>query len=142
MLLADDIEGRGELQCHPYLYGRVLGIYHANIIYVGPEMVDYKPRRLDFLWVRWYQHWEVADNADVMGWKTHLLDQLSFPPMASEDAFGFVDPSDVLRSCHVIPRFAKGKKYSDGASLSKCAQDREDWKAYTIGRYVNQKHRG
>ncbi|KAF8223971.1 hypothetical protein L208DRAFT_1314114, partial [Tricholoma matsutake] len=120
-------------QCHPYLYACILGIYHANIIYVGPGMVDYSPRRLDFLWVRWYQHWEVADGSDIMGWKAHHLDQLSFPPMASEDAFGFVDPSDVLQSCHVIPQFAKGKRHSDGVALSKCARDGEDWKEYYVG---------
>ncbi|KAF8221019.1 hypothetical protein L208DRAFT_1536292, partial [Tricholoma matsutake] len=68
-----------------------------------------------------------------MGWKAHHLDQLSFPPMASEDAFGFVDPSDVLQSCHVIPQFAKGKWHSDGVALSKCARDGEDWKEYYVG---------
>jgi hypothetical protein len=134
LLAGAEAENGEELQSHPYLYARVLGIYHANIIYVGPGMVDYNPRRLDFLWVRWYQHWEEADDSDVMGWKAHHLDELSFPPMAREDAFGFVNPSDVLRSCHVIPRFVKGKQHSDGTALSTCAQDGEDWKAYFVGR--------
>ncbi|KAF8221018.1 hypothetical protein L208DRAFT_1536290 [Tricholoma matsutake] len=31
-------------QCHPYLHACILGVYHANIIYVGPGMVDYSPR--------------------------------------------------------------------------------------------------
>jgi hypothetical protein len=131
LLAGAEVENGEELNRHPYLYARVLGIYHANIIYVGPGMVNYNPRRLEFLWVRWYQHWEVAD---VMGWNAHHLDQLSFPPMASEGAFGFVNPSDVLRSCHVIPRFAKGKQHSDRVALSKCARDGEDWKAYYVGR--------
>jgi hypothetical protein len=134
MLLADAEAVGGEVQHHPYLYACVLGIFHANIVYVGPGMVDYKPRRLDFLWVRWYQRCEVTEISDILGWKTHRLDQVCFPPMASEGAFGFVDPSDVLRSCHVIPRFAKGKKYSDGKALSRCARDSEDWKAYYVGR--------
>ena len=116
---------------HPFLYARVLGIYHANVVYVGPGMLDYNTRRFDFLWVRWYQKLETRDP---MGFKTYHLDQLSFPPMANEDAFGFVDPADVLRSCHIIPRFAKGRRYSDGVGLSKCARDSNDWKFYYVGR--------
>ena len=135
MLLADaDSEDCDkEIRYHPYLYARTLGIYHANVVYVGPGMVDYQPRRLDFLWVRWYQRCELTEISDILGWKSYHLDQLSFPPMASEDAFGFVDPSDVLRSCHVIPQFAKGRKYSDGRPLSKSARDGEDWTEYYIG---------
>jgi hypothetical protein len=39
---------------HPFMYGRALGIFHVNVIYNGPGMIDYQPRRFDFLWVRWY----------------------------------------------------------------------------------------
>jgi len=38
----------------------------------------------------------------------HALDTVRFVPMADEDVFGFVDPADVLRGCHVIPSFADG----------------------------------
>ena len=34
---------------HPFLYGRVLGIYHVNVIYTGSDMHDFSPRRLEFL---------------------------------------------------------------------------------------------
>jgi hypothetical protein len=120
-----------QLKCHPFLYARVLGIYHVNVVYVGSGMLDYNARRLDFLWVRWYQR---TETRDAMSWTTYHLDQLSFPPMANQDAFGFVDPADVLRSCHVIPRFAKGKRYSDNIGLSKCTRDSGDWKFYYLGR--------
>jgi hypothetical protein len=119
------------LKHHPFLYARVLGIHHVNVVYVGPGMLDFNARRLDFLWVRWYQQLETRNTT---GWKAHQLNQLSFPPMANEDAFGFVDPSDVLRSSHIIPRFAKGRRYSDGVGLSKCAKDSGDWKFYYAGR--------
>lgn len=39
---------------HPYLYGRVLGIFHANVVYTASRPLSYRPRRLEFLWVRWY----------------------------------------------------------------------------------------
>ena len=98
MLLADaDSEDHDrEIRHYPYLYARVLGIYHANIVYVGPGMVDYQPRRLNFLWVRWYQCRDLTEISDILGWKSYHLNQLLFPPMTSKDAFGFVDPSDVL----------------------------------------------
>ena len=40
---------------HPFLYAHVLGIFHANIIYSGPGSKDYIARRLEILWVRWFE---------------------------------------------------------------------------------------
>ena len=53
MLIAADTEA-GEEPVHRFLYARVLGIYHANVIYTGPQSTDYRPLRMEFLWVRWY----------------------------------------------------------------------------------------
>ena len=36
---------------HPFLYARVLGIYHANVIYTGGRAPSYQARRFEFLWV-------------------------------------------------------------------------------------------
>jgi hypothetical protein len=113
-------------QPHPYLYARVLGIYHANVIYTGHGMVDYTPKRMDFLWVRWYDH-QAGENP-------YCLDRLSFPPINSKGAFGFVDPADVLRGCHIMPRFTKGKRHPSGIGFSKLARDSCDWIAYNVGR--------
>lgn len=117
---------------HPFSYAHILGIFHVNAIYIGPGMVDYTPRQLDFLWVRWYQH--DRHGRDPTGWDSYLLDQISFPPMALSSSFGFIDPADVLRGCHIIPNFAKGKRYNDGVGLSQCASDSEDWHSYYVGR--------
>ena len=116
---------------HPFCYARVLGIYHANVIYVGPGFKDYQPRRIEFLWVRWF---EVSDCP--AGWEHNSLDSVSFPQIASADAFGFVDPADVLRCCHIIPTFADGKVHPDGVSLSRNARDGNDWKRYYVNRWV------
>jgi hypothetical protein len=40
---------------HPFCYARVLGIYHANVIYTGPGARDYLLRHIEFLWVRWFE---------------------------------------------------------------------------------------
>ena len=104
MMLADkNFDAVDTTDSHLFLYAQVLGIYHANIICVGPEMLDYNPRQLQFLWVRWFQQPEIIENHNTTGWNAYHLDQLSFPPMAGEDAFGFVDPADVLCGCHIIP---------------------------------------
>jgi hypothetical protein len=138
MLLAEQASG-----VHPFLYARVLGIYHANVIYVGPGMVDYNPMRFEFLWIRWYQLREPACGPLRNGQESYALDQLSFLPVTNPEAFGFVDPADVLRSCHILPRFAGGRRYpnsqnqdSDDIGLSRCARDRQDWNSYYVGRYV------
>ena len=56
--------------------------------------------------------------------------------MASADAFGFVDPADVLRCCHIIPTFTDGKVRPDRVSLSRNARDGNDWKRYYVNRWV------
>ena len=69
------------------------------------------------------------------GWKSRRLDHAKFPPMSAAGAFGFVDPNDVLRACHIIPVFHKGLRHVDGNGLSRCAQDSSDWIEYYINRY-------
>jgi hypothetical protein len=117
---------------HQYIYARVLGIFHVNVIYAGPGMRDYKARRMEFLWVRWF---ELVDNISVQqSWANRHLDRLQFPPMSDDEAFGFIDPSHVLRACHVIPRFAIGLRHVDGRGISECAQNTKDWFQYYIAR--------
>jgi hypothetical protein len=136
MLLADDatldMTQYGSLDSHPFLYARVLGVYHANIIYVGEGMLDYKPRRLEFLWVRWYDI--IQPQAPTSSWDKFKLDSLCFPPMKDHESFGFIDPKHVLRGCHIIPNFAKGKRHLDGKGISLLAKDGNDYKEYYVGR--------
>ena len=130
MLLADNTGTTDGLSTpHHFLYARVLGVYHANIIYTGPGMRDYEARRLDFLWVRWY---ELVD-AGSSGWSSSTLDCLRFPPMNKEGAFGFVDLKNVIRGCHLMPNFAKGKRQADGVGISRCAKDGKDYNCYYAG---------
>ena len=130
MLLANDADGPSSP--HHFLYARVLGAYHTNVIYVGPGMRDHEPRRFDFLWVRWF---EVVDPASS-GWSNSTLDVVRFPPMHRNGSFGFVDPQDVLRGCHILPAFAKGRRQADGVSVSRCAKDGTDYHMYYVRRYV------
>lgn len=131
MVLADDSKGKSCQFIHPYAYAKVLRVFHVNLLEVGAHgAVNYYPRRMEVLWVRWYQLW----NPDIDGWHSQQLDELSFPPIDDTDAFGFLDPSDVLRACHLVPVFAKGRKYEDGTGISQCAKDQDDWARYYIKR--------
>lgn len=121
---------------HPFLYGRVIGIYHVNVIYVGLGMKGYEPIRFEFLHVRWFR----IDNTRVQcgvstTWAPLRLDLLSFPPATDEDAFGFLDPSLVLRSCHLIPAFALGKKDVEKAGhVLLPPRNGNDWNGYYVNR--------
>lgn len=115
---------------HPFLYARVLGIFHANVAYIGSGNIDFHPRRAEFLWVRWLT--PVRDS--LSGWKSRRLDRVHFPPLVGGESFGFLDPADVLRACHLIPCFMEGKSHLGAVGSSHWAEDREDWHSYYINR--------
>lgn len=121
----NDMGDRG----HRYAYGKILDIYHVNVITIGVGMVDYTPLRMEFLWIRWYEHVD-----ELSSWETSTLDRVRFPPLSNNCSFDFLDPADVLRGCHVIPSFASRKKHLNGLGSSACAGDKGDWREY----YINQ----
>lgn len=118
----------------PYLYARVLGIYHGMVYYAG-EMAQGipspfpKPIRIEFLWVRWYETVPTVDG------ERFALNRIHFPAITSADSTSFIDPSIVLRAAHIIPRFSSGKAHLTGQGLSKFARDGTDWCQY-VNRYV------
>ena len=117
---------------HPSLYARVIGIYHANVIYTGIGMRDYKPMHFNFLHVCWLQL--DPDWIQCSDWTSLCLNRLSFPPMANVGSFSLVDPSLVLQSCHLIPAFSLGKRHLDGVGLSGMSKDRDEWRGYYVNR--------
>jgi hypothetical protein len=130
MVLADNNDDSD----HPFLYARVIGIFHVNSVYVGGPTVDYHPRKVEVLWVRWFEY---DVDAPTGSWSDCRLDRLRFPLMAGEHSFGFLDPADVVRGCHIIPAFSTKKRYSDGRGISQCARDANDWESYYLNRYAN-----
>jgi hypothetical protein len=117
---------------HPFLYGRIVGVFHVNAIYLeGGPMVDYRPCKVEVLWIRWFSH---DLNAPMGSWSDSRLDRLHFPPMAHANSFGFLDPADVMRGCHIIPAFATNRRYADGQGISRCAKDTNDWQSYYVNR--------
>jgi hypothetical protein len=114
---------------HPFWYAKVLGIFHANVMYHDGRNRDHVSRRIEFVWVRWYEIHKVGS------WAPQRLDEVYFPSIFEEDSFGFVDPADILRSCHIVPIFKDGQ-HSSGKNPghSEYAQDKHDWNFYYINR--------
>ena len=80
MILADQISSDlATVSPHPYLYAWVLGIFHVNATYTGPDVAGYYSHRVNFLWVCWYQY--VEEGA---GWDALTLDRVCFLPMADD----------------------------------------------------------
>lgn len=121
-------ESKGVDSSDRFLYARVLGVYHANVVYTGLGSQDYKPRRMDFLWVRWFQ------PAVPGGWNSRKLECIKFYPVKHEHAFGFLDPADVIRACHIIPRTAMGRLHVVDQGFSGLAKDKDDWQYYYVNR--------
>ncbi|KAJ2933285.1 hypothetical protein H1R20_g3796, partial [Candolleomyces eurysporus] len=120
---------------HPYLYGRVLGIFHAHVSYGGEFAVgawDLHPFRLEFLWIRWYNFQNPEPGF------TSPLDRLSFPPVTSPNSTSFINPDTVLRAAHLIPRFHLGRVHEGGNGLSEMAGDGLDWREYYVNRFADR----
>ncbi|KAI0364332.1 hypothetical protein BV20DRAFT_930764, partial [Pilatotrama ljubarskyi] len=88
-------------------------------------------RRMEFLWVRWFEE----DPEYPSGFQERRL------PMAGTSAFGFVDPSDVLRAAFLMPAFAYGttsELLGHSPLARKHCNDDEDYKYYYVGIFVDR----
>jgi hypothetical protein len=97
MLLSnEDPVAEGEVPVHPFWYARVLKIFHVFV--KDTKSGTDREERMDILWVRWYG--EVTEWAG--GYATKRTIRLGYVP-GVEDGFGFVDPSEVVRGCFLLP---------------------------------------
>jgi hypothetical protein len=115
---------------HPYWYARVLGIYHMVVwINNGGQPVK---RHLEVLWVRWL----AGLRGYRSGTKHARLPKAAFVEESDRDAFGFLDPGQVIRGAHLIPAFASGRGVSSlrrRESLARPGGELDDWEEYYIG---------
>lgn len=121
----------GSTSPHRFIYARVLGVYHANVVYIGPGMKGYEPICFDFLHIRWFRLNGIVPSS---AWDHRRLDCLSFSLMADGECFDFLDPNLVLRGCHLIPAFASGRQHTNGIGLSPMSRDSHNWKYYYVNR--------
>ncbi|KAG9083836.1 hypothetical protein FRC06_004351 [Ceratobasidium sp. 370] len=123
------------LSDHPFVYAKILGIYHAKVTYRGSS-----PRRMDFLHVRWLYY----NYNRPGGWETCRLGRLSYETCRAEEdilnSFDFVNPADVIRATHLIPDFQSGMTSDllSGQSVALDDQEHGDWIFYYVNRFVDR----
>ncbi|KAF7293522.1 hypothetical protein MIND_01130500 [Mycena indigotica] len=95
------VHARDPVDPHRYWYGEILGIFHAYVLLAD---LPGNSKRLEFLWVRWFQR----DVTYPCGFKAKRFPRLHYMPHQNPNAFGFLDPQDVVRGVHLIPAFNHG----------------------------------
>ncbi|CCO34066.1 hypothetical protein BN14_08158 [Rhizoctonia solani AG-1 IB] len=117
---------------HPFLYAKVLGIYHAKVRF------DRRPaRRMNFLWVRWLDY----DEDEPGGWDVCRLDRVFYGKCRNDyelmNAFGFVAPHHIIRAAHLIPDFESGTTTPPGCT-SFSDNKESDWNYHYVSRFVDR----
>lgn len=118
----------GEDENEPWSYASVLAAYHATVRTASnPE-----PQTLTLLWVRWMQRAEVG----LTGRNSRNYTRVSFVPWSGTigNTFDFIDPSHIIRACHLVPAFNLGRTY-DLLDPSVARDPQGDWSAYYANRY-------
>jgi hypothetical protein len=89
-------------------------------------------RQIEVLFVRWMA--PLIDHQSGMSYAR--LPKVAFIEDSDRDAFGFLNPGQVIRSAHLIPSFASGRGTSSlrhGKSFARQSGDLDDWEAYYVG---------
>ena len=115
---------------HPFWYARVLGIFHMETwLNDGGRPAK---QLLEIMWVRWLAPLQNHQS----GMNHACLPKLAFVDESDSDAFGFLNPSQVIRGAHLIPAFASGRGTSSlraGKSLARAEGELDDWEAHYVG---------
>jgi hypothetical protein len=120
---------------HPYWYARVLGMFHARVLHIGPAARNRSVQNIEFLWVRWFG----IVTGHRYGFKAARLPKISFIDDGDPLAFGFLDPSLVLRGCHLIPGFFDGhtsELLKTPHTAARPPGESEDWSTFYVNMYV------
>ncbi|KAH7877053.1 uncharacterized protein C8R40DRAFT_1168980 [Lentinula edodes] len=135
MMLSGDPETSSE---HPYWFARIIGVYHVDVIHSSGLSQSLLAQKLDFLFVRWFG---LANEQEQYGISTKHMPKLGFIDTSNPESFGFVDPSNVIRGCHIIPAFSDGKtdQFLVGPSLARREADNgEDYFRYYVNMWVDR----
>ncbi|THV06114.1 hypothetical protein K435DRAFT_849214 [Dendrothele bispora CBS 962.96] len=135
MMLAGDSDDSD----HPYWYGRIVSLFHVRVRHLGPRSRNTSEQKMDVAWVRWYHY----DSTYESGWQAKQLHGLHFYPSPSPEAFGFIDPAQIIRAVHILPCFTHGRteEYLPAESVGRVYQtfdngqysvEESDWKYYYI----------
>jgi hypothetical protein len=119
-------------KAHRFWYARVLGVFHTKVLHTGAQSNNRSVQHIEFLWVRWFG----IEPGYRSGSSCARLPKIGFVPGSDESAFGFLDPSLVLRGCHLVPAFAGGRTSELLPTLSSTAArlpgETDDWINYYV----------
>jgi len=116
---------------HPYWYTCVLGIYHLDTWLEGSRT---EKQHLEFLHVRWLAPLISLDHQS--GIRCARLPKVAFVEESDYDAFGFLDPGQVIQGTHLIPAFTSGCSITSlwhGNSLARAKDELDDWEEFYVG---------
>ena len=117
---------------HPFWYCQLLKALHIEVDFC-PGGVTRSSETLEVLWVCWLG----VDPAQKWGFRRCALPKVGFVPKHGDSpTFGFLDPSLVIRGCHLIPTFTDGRTdqlLQRGQSVARQYGETDDWAGY----YVN-----
>jgi hypothetical protein len=126
MALSDDEE-------HPYLYGRVLDLFHVNARNDGPNSLlpNNQPAMLQMAWVRWFK---LDTSQGPSGFHSLRYPTVSFYESGEPDAFGFIHPDEIIRAAHLIPSFRSGQttEYLNVPSRARPETEVNDWRRFNV----------
>jgi hypothetical protein len=122
---------------HPFWYARVLGIFHAKVLHTGPQSRNRSIQHMEFLWVRWFG----LEPGYRFGTSNARLPKIGFVPEADRSAFGFLDPSLVLRGCHLVPAFSEDRTSAllrtTNPTAARPVDEMDDWTKFYVIMQVN-----
>lgn len=119
MLLSSTCDEEGNTVDHPYLYGRVTAIFHVLVEHVGQESTTQHQQKIDVCWICWYSMNHYDKDASSFGFTVKRLYQVRFLHDTNLNAFGFIDPNDIIQAVHFIPNFAAGETTDDEGNPNK-----------------------
>ncbi|EGN99947.1 hypothetical protein SERLA73DRAFT_53415, partial [Serpula lacrymans var. lacrymans S7.3] len=126
------------LGSHAFWYAHVLGIFQLQVLHTGPSSANLSVQHIQVLWVRWF---EIVKGYHTNFLKTARLPKVKYMLSNNEAAFEFLDPSLVIRGCHLIPCFADGRT----SSLLPCigstglaVGESDEWASYYVNIFVDR----
>ena len=134
--MVSSLEVESNPAAHPFWYGAVIEIFHADVQHSGAHSCDLSWKSVDFLWVRWLG--VVPDR--FFGGKQAKLPQVGFVEDLDDYAFGFLDPALVICGCHLIPAFVEGRTTdllsTHGPTEARPSGQDDDWINYYNNMWV------
>ncbi|KAF7359835.1 hypothetical protein MVEN_00708900 [Mycena venus] len=119
---------------HLFSYARILGVFHCDVL-LNDNGTHSNPVPLSFLWVRRFR----LDHSYKGGFKRKRLHRIEFLPDSDPNAYGFVDPDEVIRGSHLIPAFAHGPTQPvEYTTLARKEDEYDDWRYHYVNFFVDR----